>query len=264
MTTEQQRRLQNALASDEAFLEFLAQEAHTSEFQAAQQRMEAGPHPTDTVLHEYVFGWVDAQDAAAIREHLSCCRTCAEEVLRFRQFEERRRQETQAWVTDAAQTAVASPPNTVSPWGYLRTFLQVSAMSAAVLALVYRRAIVNIFLQNSLFSPQQAAIVFGILLIGLFSLALCDMYRHRAPRFASGSQKNFLSGLCMLAFLAFILPTLHLVSDLRTPPPELSRPGTRMSGKMETAPIPEPGTMVLFGIGLLGLLGIAAKKNRRH
>ncbi len=37
-----------------------------------------------------------------------------------------------------------------------------------------------------------------------------------------------------------------------------------MSGKVEAAPVPEPGTMVLFGIGLLGLLGIAAKKNRRH
>ncbi len=123
MTTEQQRRLQNALANAmKRFWNFWLGSPYAG-FQAAQQqRMEAGPHPTDTVLHEYVFGWADARCRGHPRTSELLPHLC-QEVLRFRQFEEQRRQETQAWITDAAQTAVASPPNTVGVV-YPRTFFR--------------------------------------------------------------------------------------------------------------------------------------------
>lgn len=237
MTPEQQQRLRAALVSDEAFLEFLTQEADSSEFQAAQQRVEAGPHPADTLLHEYVFGWLDTQEAARIRDHLICCRTCAEEVLRFRQFEEQRDQATQAWLADAAQTSQveAAPAASAKSWWSFRTILQFGAMLAAVLMLVYPHAIIEILLQIPIFTRQQTAIGFGILLIGLFALALGDLYRHHAPRFASGGTKALLSGLCMLAFLAFMLPTIQFIGDFAKPPIH------RVIASAPLMPTPTPG-----------------------
>ncbi|RLC18888.1 MAG: hypothetical protein DRI57_07870 [Deltaproteobacteria bacterium] len=80
--------LKNALKSNEAFFEFLQQDADSDEYRRLKRRVEKdGPHPTDEMLHDYVLGWLDEQDAKMVRDHILICGICSDEVLRLIRME---------------------------------------------------------------------------------------------------------------------------------------------------------------------------------
>ena len=80
--------LKDALKSDESFFEFLKQGADSDEYRHLKRRVEKeGPHPADEMLHDYVLGWLDEQDAKMVRAHILICGLCTDEILRLTRIE---------------------------------------------------------------------------------------------------------------------------------------------------------------------------------
>jgi hypothetical protein len=82
--TSTQRNANGIFASDENLREWFRRKAHTQAYQDAQQRAEAGPHPTLEMLCDYVAGDMNATDARIISDHALFCGLCAQEILRIR------------------------------------------------------------------------------------------------------------------------------------------------------------------------------------
>jgi hypothetical protein len=88
----------NVFQNDEDFLTLVAQEARSDNYQKALRNVEQGPHPTDEMLYDYVWGELDKQEARIIRIHIAFCGICAEEVLRLRLVEEELEEKVLDWM----------------------------------------------------------------------------------------------------------------------------------------------------------------------
>jgi hypothetical protein len=75
------------LQKTEDSLAFFIQEVSSPEYLGAKRRIEAGSHPTDRMLYNYVLNWVYENDAKIIMKHLAFCGICAAKVLQIRQVE---------------------------------------------------------------------------------------------------------------------------------------------------------------------------------
>ena len=99
----------NVFQNDGDFLTLLAQEARSDNYQEAIRNIEQGPHPTDEMLYDYVWGELDRQEARIIRIHIAFCEICAEEVLRLRLVEEELEEKVLDWMS--GEGAVIIPPS---------------------------------------------------------------------------------------------------------------------------------------------------------
>ncbi len=105
---KEERGAKDLFRRDEGFLDHLGREARSERFRNFHQRVEQGPHPTDELLYEYVWGGLDEQDAGMIRVHIAFCGICAEEVLRLRLVEEELEEKLLTWTKGEAR-ALTSP-----------------------------------------------------------------------------------------------------------------------------------------------------------
>lgn len=67
------------------FLEF--NHIRDTDYHRARKGIEAGPHPTDRLLYDYVLGWIEEEETEIISRHLLLCGICAQEVLNIREAE---------------------------------------------------------------------------------------------------------------------------------------------------------------------------------
>ena len=91
------KRLKQALKSNEAFLEFLKEEAQSSEYQKFRERIEKGPHPTREMLYEYVLNWTEETDDENIMDHIAFCSICSKEVLSIMKLEQELEEDMLDW-----------------------------------------------------------------------------------------------------------------------------------------------------------------------
>ncbi|QTA86293.1 hypothetical protein [Desulfonema magnum] len=85
---ENRTDLKDWLETDDDFLEFLEQEAQSDNYKSLKKEAEAGPHPTEDMLYDYVLDVLDHNAAKAVRNHILFCGECARELLRIRLIEE--------------------------------------------------------------------------------------------------------------------------------------------------------------------------------
>jgi hypothetical protein len=110
MTDSEHKEIRDALKNDEDFMLFLKHEARSDEFLKLKKAAEKGRHPAPEMLYGYVLDDLDNKNAAHIREHISFCAFCAEEVLRLRQLEEE------------TEESFAAHADKLSVWDRLRQF----------------------------------------------------------------------------------------------------------------------------------------------
>jgi len=93
------------LENDNDFLSFLAQECGTDDYQQSKTEVENGPHPPEDMLYDYVLGVMNEEQVDIIRDHISFCGICAQEVLQIRLAEE-----------DLENLTVGQKPVKISLW----------------------------------------------------------------------------------------------------------------------------------------------------
>lgn len=81
---EKHLTFREAFQRNEDFVAFVLRH---EEFPEAKHTLEAGPHPSDEMLYDYVSEALSEAEASIVSEHLYYCGVCAEEVSRIRQFE---------------------------------------------------------------------------------------------------------------------------------------------------------------------------------
>ena len=87
MDEEKMKKLNEALKSDESFLEFLKQGAESDDYQKLKEHVEKGPHPAREMLYDYVLNWTDKTDDEKIMDHIAFCPVCSKEVLSIMKIE---------------------------------------------------------------------------------------------------------------------------------------------------------------------------------
>ncbi|MCP4105381.1 MAG: hypothetical protein GY749_07580, partial [Desulfobacteraceae bacterium] len=74
------KKLKQALDSDEDLMAFLTQEIHSDKYRELRKMAEQYPHPSEEALENYVLGWLSSEDEQIISEHICVCADCAGEV----------------------------------------------------------------------------------------------------------------------------------------------------------------------------------------
>jgi len=103
--------LDKALENSGDFLAFLGQEARSEEYGKLKEHAEENKaHPTGGMLYDYALGWADEKDTMKIRNHISFCDVCSDEVLEIMGIEGDLEEEAVGW---------AGPPIIwiSKPWG---------------------------------------------------------------------------------------------------------------------------------------------------
>ncbi|MDM8524957.1 zf-HC2 domain-containing protein [Desulfococcaceae bacterium HSG8] len=81
-TKENKIGLDKALENDGDFLAFLGQEARSEEYGKLKEHAgKSKAHPTGEMLYDYALGCTDEKDTMRIRNHISFCDACSDEVL---------------------------------------------------------------------------------------------------------------------------------------------------------------------------------------
>ncbi|MCP4372057.1 MAG: hypothetical protein GY797_28655, partial [Deltaproteobacteria bacterium] len=76
--------LQDALQTEDGLEAFLTRKAGSDGFQEKKRVVEAGAHPTDEMLGDYVWDRGDEAGSRIIRKHIVYCGICAKKVLELR------------------------------------------------------------------------------------------------------------------------------------------------------------------------------------
>jgi hypothetical protein len=97
---KEKKGAKNIFQGEKDFLGLLAQEACSDSYQEALRNVKQGPHPTDEMLYDYVWGNLDRHEARIIRVHIAFCEICAEEVLRLRLVEEELEERLLDWMNE--------------------------------------------------------------------------------------------------------------------------------------------------------------------
>lgn len=100
---KQRITLQEALHSNKTFLTFLAQEAHSEAYLGKKQVVEKGPHPTTEMLHEYVWAAMDENTSKIIRNHLSFCSICTQQIVSLGLIKQKAEEGLLSWANQVKQ-----------------------------------------------------------------------------------------------------------------------------------------------------------------
>ena len=111
--------LDKALENSGDFLAFLGQEARSEEYGKLKEHARKNKaHPTGGMLYDYALGRTDEKDTMKIRNHISFCDDCSDEVLRIMGIEGDLEEEAAGWANkgDLEEEAAkwAGPPIVVS------------------------------------------------------------------------------------------------------------------------------------------------------
>ncbi len=97
-TKENKIGLDKALENSGDFLAFLGQEARSEEYGKLKEHAEKNKaHPTGGMLYDYALGWADEKDTMKIRNHISFCDVCSDEVLEIMGIEGDLEEEAVGW-----------------------------------------------------------------------------------------------------------------------------------------------------------------------
>ncbi len=78
--------LQQAVNDQAEFLTFLRQKSRSEGYRSRKRRIEQGPHPTEELLHDYVWGALDRKASRVIRTHAAFCSGCMRQLRRLAQI----------------------------------------------------------------------------------------------------------------------------------------------------------------------------------
>ncbi len=100
-TKENKIGLDKALENSGDFLAFLGQEARSEEYGKLKEHAGKNKaHPTGEMLYDYALGWTDEKDTMKIRNHISFCDVCSDEVLEIMGIEGDLEEEAVGWVNE--------------------------------------------------------------------------------------------------------------------------------------------------------------------
>ena len=80
MPKKKTNALKKALKDMDSFVAFLQKEACSKEFTEAAQLASKGPHPSETMLYEYVVGTLNKKAQSGIMDHIALCPACSEKT----------------------------------------------------------------------------------------------------------------------------------------------------------------------------------------
>lgn len=101
---KQRITLHEALQSNKTFLTFLAQEVHSEAYLGKKHAVEDGPHPTTEMLHDYVWTAMDENTSKIIRNHLSFCSLCMQQIVSLGLIKQEAEEGLLSWANQMKQS----------------------------------------------------------------------------------------------------------------------------------------------------------------
>ncbi len=89
--------LQQAVNDQAEFLTFLRQKSRSEGYRSRKRRIEQGPHPTEELLHDYVWGALDRKASRVIRTHAAFCSGCMRQLRRLAQIRDESEEQFLSW-----------------------------------------------------------------------------------------------------------------------------------------------------------------------
>ena len=97
MDKGKEKRLKEALKTNESFLQLVKREVESGRHQELKERVEKGPHPTRQMLYDYVLNRTEERDDEEIMNHIAFCSICSKEILSIMKIEEDLEQDMLHW-----------------------------------------------------------------------------------------------------------------------------------------------------------------------
>ncbi len=107
--------LQEALQREDGIEAFIAQKSRSDKFQEKKRIVEAGSHPTDKMLEDYVWDRVDEASSQIIRKHNMYCGICAKKVLQLRGIKHEAEEKLLDWADGNREIPQPSPDEFMTP-----------------------------------------------------------------------------------------------------------------------------------------------------